>query len=183
MPWNYYKRRRRLQLVSGNSLIWGKYIIDGNIVPIILLDTSKRKVKEFDSLPETLQRENRICGRKNKARRWWWRRRLFSVVVWDIQLEDLKEITPDINIRRPGRCTCEEVNNHNMKEYNFTANRKYTLFDFVRFGFLFQPVYAFLLVLLQIIQAVLPSLPVLSNYSSFQIFRREDNGFGLKNGK
>lgn len=47
-----------------------------------------------------------------------------------------------------------------MKEYNFTANRKYTLFDFVRFGFLFQPVYAFLLVLLQIIQAVLPSLQV-----------------------
>lgn len=42
--------------------------MDGNIVPIILLDTSK-KVKEFDSLPETLQRENRICGRKNKARR------------------------------------------------------------------------------------------------------------------
>lgn len=58
-----------MQLANENSLIWGKHIIDGNIVPIILLDTSKRKVKEFDSLPETLQRENRICGRKNKARR------------------------------------------------------------------------------------------------------------------
>lgn len=47
-----------------------------------------------------------------------------------------------------------------MKEYNFTANRKYTLFDFVRFGFFVSAGIRVFACTSTNIQSVLPSLQV-----------------------